>query len=475
MMNRVLLLILTAIYVLHGLLVWFYAIDIPYWDEWLFITPDRLGNLGNSTPFEFVLAPLWESRISWTMLQIWILSKLDGWNFIHVTLINYIMFGGTLALIHGLLKRYSPKNTSYIQYLLILPLLTPWFWEGHGWSIQSHVHISTFLFLLTVHFGFHPQQSSSKIGFATVTGMLGILSWGRGAIFISVFLIIWGLWKTVRFFLSSSPKRELIQYLLVFVALTLCLGFNFFGPFGTGQQLAASEGGVITPLDKRFWPYFVLNTVTMFGFNHASIPLGLACVTGIFTPVILLFYKNRRNLAKIAPDDWRLLTIVLGATAAMAALAGARAHLPLETALSSRYSFANGLLLPFVFVLFLRQCNMRALGDRTGVWIGFIFVFFGYSTTFLTHGYESFYWNRKVDGYYCLSHLVLTDTPGPWRCDSIAFSDIKPAWSVAKNLELSFTRKIIEKRGPESTLYRIYGELKFKPQKPNLDPISTRE
>lgn len=444
---------LLLLYLAHGFLIWSYAINIPYWDEWLFITPGRYGNLATSSFLEFTFSPLWESRISWTMLEIWFLSKADGWNFIHMTLLNYLIFGGIIVLIFNMLKCYLPDRSPYIPALLILPLLTPWFWEGHGWAIQSHVHFSTLFFMLTIHTAFDPQQRNSRVLSATAFGLLGIFAWGRGAVCIGTALIFWNAWKILRLnqiLKEKKPnyRRELMQWFGFSSALILALALYFLGP-GSAFQLGW-KSTITSPFSKSFWSYFLVNTTTMFGLMTPSIAMGIFCFMLILSPLIITLLRARGRLSAISTNEWRIVTIICGALVAMAALTGARGNLPIETASSPRYSFANGLIFPFVVALllqnysnslrlsFVKECSIAAV---------LMTLILGYASTVDKNSYRDFYWQRKMEGFNCLTQLVKTNSPGEWRCESLYFGDLKPAWEAAQALKLSFTEDVMREAG----------------------------
>lgn len=447
--RRALIIGAAVAYGAHFLRLWYYAVDLPFWDEWRFLDAARPSHLG--APFlDFIADPLFDSRIVWTMAQIYASWRFDGWNNISLVLVNFSLFGLLLIWITHLAGRAFPATDPRARIVLVFPLLTPWFWEAHAWPIQSCTLASTFFFSAAVWAAFRDRQTPRMLAVAALCAAATTMSWGRGAAYSVVFLGLWSVWKLWR--------REFLGWFVVVVsaASALALYFGFWG----WSRLLSDPAALSLPNSRGFWRFLQALLPSPFGFasqNHAIEAIAGVLLVGPFTLSALRFAATR-TLPSVR--EWRLATLSAAALAALAATAVARGYLPTSTAASSRYAYANGLMLPFLLLYYADHAQARVIGARAFGIAACLFAAAGYLSTAFFDEYATYYRNAKTEGLQCLKVAIAAAAPPPWKCDGIAFTELKGAWELAGELDLSFHRKLTAGESLNSALFEL---LKKKP------------
>src|SRR5262245_61176799 len=77
---------LLALYLAHLYVVFHYAVDVPWCDEW-FLFEQR--GFPQQMSLQWALSPWNEHRIPFTKLEIWLLFQIDGWNLTTNLVVNF--------------------------------------------------------------------------------------------------------------------------------------------------------------------------------------------------------------------------------------------------------------------------------------------------------------------------------------------------------------------------------------------------
>jgi hypothetical protein len=166
-----------TLFVLHFILVWKHAVDIPVWDEWRMLNPSQLPS-GSIIPA--MTEPHNEHRLVTTDVLVWGLFYLNGWNAVSHQVINFAVYGLLLAALVWFVRRTEPRlNRGTILFFSVF-LLSPAIYANHYMSYQSQVHFVLLFFLASVVCVFSESQSWSSILRGTSFSILSIYSLAGG-------------------------------------------------------------------------------------------------------------------------------------------------------------------------------------------------------------------------------------------------------------------------------------------------------
>lgn len=133
----------------------------------------------------------------------------DGWNSTHLEIFNYFLFGLILVFLMYISRQFFKKNKSHIGTISILMLVTPLFWETHGWHQQNHIHITTLLSFLLVQLLFHSNLRSYIFPLTIILLFLLTGSWGKGI--VSALTIVF-FWVMMNLFLLRKNKISVTYF-----------------------------------------------------------------------------------------------------------------------------------------------------------------------------------------------------------------------------------------------------------------------
>lgn len=179
--------------ILVGMTVLKYAIDLPYWDD--YIVHSHLISLKSDSGILRKLSRLfdqhWEHRIVWTRSIFFLYYKLTGQlNYYNLTLVG---FSGLIFLV-ALLYRVFRKTQLDLLYFLPIPflLLTLQSHENLIWAMASIQNFYILFFALGAFYQL-AYPSRPAFGLALFLAVLGSFTSGNGFLIflIGAFLLFW--------------------------------------------------------------------------------------------------------------------------------------------------------------------------------------------------------------------------------------------------------------------------------------------
>lgn len=424
----------------HWFTIWYHAIDLPYWDEWETLSNPTALKLTAHPWSEFLFKPYMENRIFFDHIATIFLYSLNGWNLIGHIFINYLTYGLLLWVTLKTLQRISPMTPNWVWAGFMLFLLTPLYWETHGWARQGTSHGSLLFSLLAFNLLFHPNPTAKKIGLSLIPAALAVFSGLLGAAFI---VVATGVVLLSQFQKSLRSPRYLIWMGGVGLIMLLHLTGVLFEPLG------GNTGGAITlPYTVKFWRYFLSLPPIVFGFfTHNLLLEGLALFFTIAPSIGLL----KRHWGKFNTTHLLLATVLLSFLAGMASNTAGRAVLYLWGH-TSRYAFFFGQMLPFIVAswwLYLKD-DVRLKPTLAAIWL---LCAIGYVGTFKhTHHYRTFYFARQSAGAECLAQYYANTNPG--ECPTTYPVNLSDFADNAKKYNVSFYQKLKNNKPLTSSFYR---------------------
>jgi hypothetical protein len=428
-------------YIYNFLLMWYYSIDIPWWDEWMLLVQNWGTSIDKASFTEIITRPLWDSRILFTYMAIWISAYFDGWNSTHIEIFNYLLYGLILIFLMCFSQDLFRRTKSYISLISIFLLITPFFWETHGWHQQNHAHITTLLSFILAHILFQKNISSRAFVTAFFLIIVLVVSWGKGIVCSLVISFYHLIMKIILFKKRKIESIQLLKPLGLVVASVIA-------------SLIARGTFILDPLPKidflaklseydKILKYFLVNCSIITGYHGSSVLGFLISLTIVFFPLGFFFYNT--VVKKKNPDyfEWKILSLITAWILTLFGTALVRSYLPLRSAQCSRYAFSAMFVFPFI-VAWYRYITYKSslkIVRCIPYIILIISLFFFWKTTGFKENY-SFYHDRKKEGILCIQK-ALYEKKTKFQCSSIAFiKDLKPAWENASKMNLTFVEKI---------------------------------
>lgn len=333
---RLLWVAVAVIAVYQLLLICRYGSDAPYFDEWVYFSPEAL-------PAGFSLSWLVsfhnEHRIVFTKLLTWLNLKLFYLDFFKQLVINFGIYLGLLfALVRLVQKSVDLQRFFWFPAFMVF-LLSPLNWENHLWAFQSQIHLMFLFSFVALQYAFAEQVSLRSILLFAGFALLAVSSFASGLVITLVSLVMLSLYlvsgmASRRIETAAGVRALAVAWFLVGTGL----GLWFYGyPAPTGERL------LTLPTDSAFWVYFLSILSYGFGFEVESLIPGIACLLFALLPVVLLL-KTRERRQEGA--TWLLVTAIVALLATLAAISVGRASFSI--ARHSRYAEFGMLMIPLI-------------------------------------------------------------------------------------------------------------------------------
>lgn len=320
----------------HLRALWLNAVDAPYWDDWEALAPEALP-AGFS--WSWIYARHNESRMIPTKLQIWLLYGLTGWNLALQQVLNFILYGLSLAALGTFSRRILPELGLAPLCGFLVFALSPLFFETHTIGIQSCFHFSVLFFLGALQALFREPLGTPALVLGLVLSWLGMNSHASGFVSCAVLLAGFCAYKTSRFasLLGPARRRESAQAAAAAAALAASAALWLWD-----YQRNPGHPAGTPPWSPLFWRFFANIVSFGFGMDQLSMTLGLLCLACVLSP---LWAAARESRPRPLPL-WAVGTATASALAVLAGISYARGGMGLDWAKSSRYGEVAVLLPP---------------------------------------------------------------------------------------------------------------------------------
>ncbi len=422
-----------GLYLVHLYLIWTYAVDVPYLDEWANFEANQLPS---GLSLENLFAQHNEHRIMTTRLFVSLQFHLSGWNLAIHQLLNFFIYGLILIAIGWIAKGAAPQIPGWLILSFMVFLLSPINWFNHFMGYQSHVHFWLLFYLLSAIFLFSETQRWLDVVVGSALAILSTCSDAAGFVSSFALLVTFALFKIIRIHSSAESRGDARSYF----QLILVVGF-----LGTAlllwlldYQKPPLHPALVLPYKWKFWSHF-LNIVALgFGVKRVSNTAGVFCILIVLVPVVGVILTNKGNLRA---GQWRTLALMLGVLGVMASVAAGRAGFGVEQAKDSRYFEVGMVLIPLSLVswtFLLQEKKLLWAGLIAGLWIFCFQAFWNDWKKFRYYKREAV--QRKA-GLTCLTAYY--EGKGDSNCPTLSPVPIPTRWlAEAKALNVSFYRSI---------------------------------
>jgi len=346
-----------AVILLYGFQLYLiadYAVDIPYWEEWLFFDSAALPA---GLSWQWLTSQLSHQRMmAFTKLMAWINYKLFSLDFVWLKIMNYAVFGGILLAVARFNHKVQRESFKYFPLFMIF-LLSPIVSEVHAASFQSGETAVVLFSVLMLNYlvGVESSLKSTLIFCACALAALSSLS--AGFVYVIVFLAC----GTIFSFLAAAGSKEpwpgwknlLLAWIILGTGMVFWL-IDFKKPeavWGVPEWLL--------PFEIKFWDKYLNLLSYAFGFELESPLPGIVCLVIVLAPLILLMLdKDRRR----DTATWQVGTAIMGTLAVIGLLVVGRGNMPIGIKVS-RYVIFGYLLIPYTAIawwLALQKSRQRA-------------------------------------------------------------------------------------------------------------------
>ena len=180
------------LYLGHFGVVMYYAVDLPFADDWDFLRPGALS-WGLSPSWLFALHN--EHRIPTAKFLVWALFRLNGWNLIVHQAINFLLYGLLLLTVVRICAGTIPEIPAWVFMAFALFLLSPIGVDNHIGGIQASNHFALLFFFLAIPLFFSERPTLPRSGAGALCAILSAYSLASGIVYIIVlviFIVIFG-------------------------------------------------------------------------------------------------------------------------------------------------------------------------------------------------------------------------------------------------------------------------------------------
>jgi hypothetical protein len=450
-----------ALYLAHFRLIWLYAVDVPYWDEWDVIKMLHTQSGESWFPFNWLFHFHNKHRFATVNAMILVLYALNGWNVAAHQIINFLIFGGLLLFIVRFAKSTVPSLPCWVMLGFTLFLLSPVNYENHFRAYQTNVHFALLFFLGAVYFLFTDDlsdtrgrdaaqqhapsvQDGKRLLCGVILAIMAIYSNACGVASCGVMIVgfVPFKWRRLRDFSGSdsqvAARREKLQLVWVVVPIVLALSAWFIG-----YSSARAGSFPASPRDVMYWKYFFNVLALGFGFMQISTRWGLICMALVAAPLLALGWRMRqgatpRGLCLASGNALAVVTATLGIFSILLLISMGRAGIGVEQSKSPRYSEFGMLLIPLSALLWSLAFQERVRLRNAVLALLWMFYAFSFAGTRQQLYYYRWEHDRRINDMAGVRHYY--EKGGPANFPALFPRPMESHLEAAKALNLSFYR-----------------------------------
>lgn len=429
---RLTLLVVSALYLAHFVIIQGYAVNVPFWDEWEYLSTDQM-------PSGFTLKWLFtqhnEHRIIPTKLLTWVLYRLNGWNLTTNQTVNFLIYGLLLLMVVWFARKFVPRLDTWVILSFVIFLLSPIDWANHSWGFQSQFHFSLLFILAAIYFLYDERQRWKELLIGSAMAILAAYSLSSGLVSSFINLLIFTAYKLFRLYSATDKgerKRELRQLLVVALLVGGALALWFIG-----YHAVAGHPPHVLPHKRRFWTYFADILGLGFGLDVLEFLPNIFCLVIVLVPIGWEIWRKRGRL----PDSsWAVYAAVAVILASLSVITIGRARFGLEQAKSSRYSEIGMMLVPLSVLSWSILLQERKRWRAYFLAAFWLFCFFTYQNNWSDFDHYESESKQRIRGLICIENYYVGI--GDANCPSIYPGPLAPKLEEAHILNLSFYRDI---------------------------------
>ena len=284
-------LILIVLFLYQFALVCTYSVDVPFKDEWTYLSPHHPLTLPENLTLNWLFARILEHTIVVTNIMTWINFKMFGLDLYKQKIINYVLFGILLALLIHYKNRLIGRNNFRMFPAFLFFLLSPIAVENHSWAFQSQFHLVLIFFLLMLGNLQSGRLSAANTAIFIFVSILAIYSFAAGVIMAAVCLVFRNMLLIQSVVADKCTKRNGLLHAaagMIFIGGTIIYWFQ-------GYERPKIIPPRSWPVSFEFWDYF-LNLLSFgFGFDTQSILPGILVLILTVLPICLFIIDRKRR------------------------------------------------------------------------------------------------------------------------------------------------------------------------------------
>lgn len=406
-----------------------YAVNIPYWDEWLLVASDAsIPAVLNS---EWLLHQHMEHRIAFTRLISWINYKLFDFNVRYQILANFFLYLTVPVSLLYFMRQLKLSQPLALSCVSCVFLLTARLRDNHLWGFQSQFHFCLLFILWASYLLMTDRKDLLRTFVASCFAVFAMFSFSAGVVGVLALSMVYLPFKLGDSVLKRGhPDR--IRHLTqcgLFLSLTLTALVIYFYDYKT----VGGHPDWNFPWGRTFWDFFFNLVSFAFGFESiANFPGIMVCLI-IVLPLFLLAGPYRQSGDQL---PW-LLGCFAVIISILCVVAAGRSGFGIDQSKTSRYLEFSILLIPLVWVAW-----SELLARSQQVWVKLVLLVtvlltgWGYRSGFnFAEDYQAIY-KARISGVQCLE--LHRFTPGPFVCQDVYPLDLSPYLESARGMKLSF-------------------------------------
>jgi len=420
-------LLVTALYLWQFLMLWRYAVDLPFWEEWEFFEPAALQR-GLTLDWLFRHFGTNQQVVVFTKLMAWLDFKLFNLDFARLKLMNYLVFGGFLAV----LIRFGRQVSGGFRLLpfFILFLVSPLAYEAHAASFQSgEIFVLLFTVLMLCYAA--PEKPGLLESSLFAAAALGaVFSMHTGVASAGILLLGRTVFILCRILAKEVDKRAAVISLLVSWLIILAgIGYWLSG----FNRTAVDTVRRLMPTEWSFWDQFFNLLSFGFGFDTAHPLPGIIILIFLLAPLLLLLVNETTRREK---STWQILPAILVLLALAAMITFGRGGM-FATLKLSRYTVYLSPLIPFGAMAW-----WLVLKERRALW-GVLALFWVFCCAAFTDNWSYGIYRdlRQMDLMTLECIEEYSSGKGDGNCPDTHGVPIGGFFDNARKLQISFTRQ----------------------------------
>jgi hypothetical protein len=350
---------LVLLYLYQLGMIWKFAIDIPYWEEWEFFEPQALQN-GLSWQWLFCHFGTNKQIMVFTKLVAWLNFKLFSLDFVKLKVFNYIIFGCALVALGKFKLRVVGRKGFEFFPLFLIFMVSPIAYEVHIASFQSGEVFVLLFSLGMLNYAISLDKGLKSTLFFSLCAVLAMFSMHAGLVAALVVLLCRTLYLAAHLMQKGQDLRTGLRNILVswgIVASGIVYWLHDFSKSAESQPW-------LLPTEGKFWDQF-LNLLSFgFGFEIAQPIPGAVCLVLLLLPIVLLLQKKE---TRWQAATWQVMAAILAILAVLSLITLGRGNM-IGSIKLSRYALYAFPLIPFASLAWwlvlktrVRQCAGLAL------------------------------------------------------------------------------------------------------------------
>lgn len=303
-------LLVIALYLWQCVMLWRYAVDLPFWEEWEFFEPAALQR-GLTLDWLFCHFGTNQQVVVFTKLMAWLDFKLFSLDFVKLKLMNYLVFGLFLVA----LTRFARQVTGggfRLMPLFLLFLVSPLAYEAHAASFQSGE-----IFVLLFSTGMLCYAVADRPGYRggllfSLCSLGAIFSMHTGVAVAAILLVCRTVFMAAKVVRHELDKKHAAVNLLISWLITVAGIIYWLSGFNRSSGTVVPR---LLPTEGRFWDQFLNLLSYGFGVDSLNVIPGMGILLFLLLPVFCLLVNKHSRWEKSTWEIMQAITILLALAA----------------------------------------------------------------------------------------------------------------------------------------------------------------